>query len=512
MKRIFKQSTVLLAALLCCVFLLTGCGDDQASSTATPAPTGSAQPGQSAENTPVSQENYMGEGIFRVEGEEEEFSYLIPGTEVRLYHWWFTGNEGRDEGFLSDGLVGRHRGSVYDQLKEEYDINITFVPAQGTDLWPTVWQSTYAGTPIVDGMHGGGASMLLDHVYYEGSEGLIIEPIDNKGISFDDEAFWAVTQMETYARINGKMYAFMFNNIGMKKLEANVVMFMNNNLVNDSSYTVDEIYDMVRNNEWNWDNFRQVLAAVSNPDNGIYGFNYYGAVSFLGLSNGGEIVAPQEIDGTTVDRLVGNNDAAWKAGWDFVTGLYQQNLLAPREGSTWDQAAMQDFSTGQTAFMINWFNRSDAISAAAPQLEYGYLPVPNGPNTQDSGRYYSQGPLGECFYMLKNPKNTTEDYSCILKVMKELYRPVYGIGWKQETALWESEVANYAKDEDMLEMCNLLVDSTFYPAHLKYANMEHLVVQDTVVYRILVGETTFAQYWDSQVDVYNTMIDDALRR
>ena len=142
---------------------------------------------------------------------------------------------------------------------------------------------------------------------------------------------------------------------------------------------------------------------------------------------------------------------------------------------------MQDFSTGQTAFMINWFNRSDSISAAAPQLEYGYLPVPNGPNTQDSGRYYSQGPLGECFYLLKNPQNTTEDYSCILKVMKELYRPVYGKGWEQETALWESEVANYAKDEDMLEMCNLLVDSTFYPAHLKYANMEHLVVQDTVV-------------------------------
>ena len=96
--------------------------------------------------------------------------------------------------------------------------------------------------------------------------------------------------------------------------------------------------------------------------------------------------------------------------------------------------------------------------------------------------------------------------------MKELYRPVYGKGWEQETALWESEVANYAKDEDMLEMCNLLVDSTFYPAHLKYANMEHLVVQDTVVYPILVGETTFSQYWDSQVDVYNTMIDEATNR
>lgn len=145
--------------------------------------------------------------------------------------------------------------------------------------------------------------MLLDHVYYEGLEGEIIEPIDNKGIVFDDEAFWDVTQMENYAKINGKTYAFMFSTIGMKKLEANVVMFMNKNLIENSSYTVDEIYDMVRNNEWNWDNFRKVLAAVADPDNGIYGLNYYGTVSFLGLSNGGEIVAPQEIDGTTVDRF-----------------------------------------------------------------------------------------------------------------------------------------------------------------------------------------------------------------
>ena len=510
MKRILKKSAVFFAALLLCICLLAGCAKEgQTSSTATPTPTGAEQ---SSQATPVGQDDYMGNGIFRVEGEEDEFSYLTPGTTVRLYHWWYNGPEGEDEAFLSDGLVGQHRGSVYRQLKDEYDINITFVPAQGSDLWPTVWQSAYAGTPIVDGMHGGGASMLLDHVYYEGSEGQIIEPINGKNISFDDPTFWDVAQQETYATINGKLYAFMFNTIGMKKLEANVVMFMNYNLINNSSYTVDEIYEMVRTNNWNWDNFQKVLMAVSDPDNNVYGLNYYGAVSFLGLSNGGEIVAPQEADGTTIDRFVGNNNTAWKAGWDFVTELYKQNLLTTREAAAWDQAAMQDFATGQTAFMINWFNRSDAISSANPQMEYGYLPIPNGPNTQNSGRYYSQGPLGECFYILKNSSNTQDNYSCILKVMKELYRPIYGKGWTQEKALYETEVATYAKDEDMLEMCTLLVDSTFFPTHLKYSNMEHLIMQETVVYPILIGETTFAQYWDSQVDVYNTMIDKALRR
>ncbi len=509
MKRIFKQSAVMLMALLCCVCLLAGCGDGQTNSTATPAPTGGAS--QSAQATPVSQEDYMGQGIFRVEGEEDEFSYLKPGTNVRLYHWWYTGPEGEDEAFLSDGLVGQHRGSVYNQLKDEYGISITFVPMQGT-TWDAVYQSTFAGNPIVDGMHGGGASLLLDHVYYEGSEGLIIEPIDNKGVSFDDDTFWNVEQQNTYATINGKTYAFIFNTIGMKSLEANIVMFMNYNLINNSSYTVDEIYDMVRDGNWNWDNFRKVLAAVSDPDNGVYGLNYFFAPMHLGLANGGVVVAPQDVNGESIDRFVGNNNTAWKAGWDFVTELYQQKLLAPRESSTGDQVAAQDFAAGSTAFMINYFNRSDAVNSANAQLEYGYLPVPNGPETQDSGRYYSQGPMGECFYLLKNPAHEPDDYSCILKVMKELYRPIYGKGWEQERALYESEVANYAKDANSREMCDLIVESTILPEHLKYADMEWLIMQDSVVYPILIGETTFAQYWDSQVDVYNTMIDEALRR
>ena len=99
----------------------------------------------------------------------------------------------------------------------------------------------------------------------------------------------------------------------------------------------------------------------------------------LGLANGGVVVAPQDVNGESIDRFVGNNNTAWKAGWDFVTELYQQKLLAPRESSTGDQVAAQDFAAGSTAFMINYFNRSDAVNSANAQLEYGYLPCPTGP-------------------------------------------------------------------------------------------------------------------------------------
>lgn len=97
MKRILKKSAVFFAALLLCICLLAGCAKEgQTSSTATPAPTGAEQ---SSQATPVGQDDYMGNGIFRVEGEEDEFSYLTPGTTVRLYHWWYNGPKGRTRPF-----------------------------------------------------------------------------------------------------------------------------------------------------------------------------------------------------------------------------------------------------------------------------------------------------------------------------------------------------------------------------------------------------------------------------
>lgn len=503
-----KRFAVLTLALLCCVCLLASCGEDKESPTpTTPAPTSTAQTGSSDKET------YTGEGIYRVAGEENEFSYLKSGQNIRLYHWWFNGEEGGDDlAFTTDEIVGSHRRSVIDQLKNEYGVTLTFVPQQAGGIFEVVWQSANAGSPIVDGMHAGGAGLVLEHVYYEGTEGAVIEPIDGKGVSFSDEAFWNVEQQDKFTNINGKTYAFIMNVVGIKSIEANKLVFMNYNLINNSSYTVEEIYDMVRDGKWTWDKFKEIIVSTSDPDQGIYGLNSWDAPMQLGLANGGEIIGEQDVNGEKVDRFIGNNSSAWQAGWDFVSDLYNLNVLAPQENSTGDSAAATDFATGNTTFMINHFNRSDNIRNINKTLQYGYLPIPKGPDTAESDGYYSQGAMGECFMLLKNSSDKDHNYSGILKTMKELYRPVFGKDWAQNQALFESQISSYTIDENSREMCDLIIASTKYPAHLKYGNFEYNIIVDSVVYPIITGATTFSQYFDSNVGTLNTVIDQMLKR
>lgn len=475
-----KKFILILLCLALCTTVFAGCKDKKPEVSPTPAPT-------------VTQPQ-----------EDVEFSYLKSGDVYRLYHWWLTpGRE--DQEFTDDSLVSRNRLSVYKGIEEKYGVKYQFVPFQGS-YWDNIRSSAFTGNPIADGMHAGQVSELVNHYYYNDIPASCIQAITDYDIDFSDEQYWAVEKMEKYATIDGKLWAFIFEDVGSKAIEQCEVLYFNYDNLRLGGYEPEQLYTWVKNKEWTWDKFYEVALACSKPDQSIYGLSRWGVSMNLVLSNNTDILKKVEIDGQLVDRFDGTNQKAMRA-WDLYINMYKADILSPLNMGTSSAAALSDFQSGHVTFMFNAWYYTIPTREANPELQYGYLPPPMGPDATD---YVCESGTGEIFCLLKGANNPNGT----LKAMKELYKPIYGRDSQENKDLFDSQVADYVLDEGTMEMCYLIREKRkLYDANrYEWAKVDYQYMEPAAEDKILTGETTPQAYFESIADIINHNIDVILRR
>jgi len=473
MKHIFKL--MIIAVICACMTLaFTACSDPIVTDTPTPGPS---------------------DGQSDAPEIDTELEYLRSGDEFRLYHWWLQPGQEEDE-FSDDSIVSRYRQNTMSTLKNDYGVTIKFIPNTGS-YWDQVRSSAYSGEPLADGMHGGSVANAIDHYWYLELPGSCLEPISDHNISFDDDAYWDVEQQKEFCTFNGKLYGFVMNTVGMKSVETAKVTFFNYNLIQSAGYTPSQLYQMVKDKTWNWEIFEDICSKVTDPDRGIYGTTWYDLGLQLAMSNNGKIVTESK----NGDVFTGYDANSTKA-WDFLKGLYDNGYTLPLTEGTYDQDIVGQFKSGNVAFMINHWRRSWDSGRVIENC--GWLPVPMGPDATD---YVSEELPGECFVIFKGCNNPDG----LLKTMKMLYRPIYAKGSADNDQLFNSEVALYCEDQDSINFLYYLQDITVQSKAVYYGiNWQYMGLESTS--KILTGEVSASQYFESVAPVYNEMIDKVTRR
>lgn len=447
-------------------------------------------PGQSTSPTPEPSSSNAPEV-------DAELAFLKPGDTYKLYHWWLQPGKESEEFRDGQSLVSEYRANTLDTLKNTYGVTIEFIANTGS-YWDEVCSSAYTGSPIADGMHGGSVANAITHYWYQDIPGSCLEPISDHNVSFDDASYWDVTQQEEFCTFGGKLYGFVMNTVGMKSIETAKVTFFNYDLIEQAGYTPAQLYAMVDNKTWNWDVYKQICVSVTDADKGIYGSTWYDLGLQLAMSNNGQIIST--VDGS--DTFTGYENKCVKA-WDFLKGLYAGGYTCPLTEGTYDTDIVNLFRNGSVAFMINYWRRT--FDGVAGTLENcGWLPVPMGP---DATEYVAEDQPGECFVIFKGCNNPDG----LLKSMKMLYRPIYAKGTPENDQLFNSEVSQYCEDTESLAFLYKLQDMTVQSKAVYYGiNWQYMSLESTN--KILTGEVSASQYFESQAPVYNEMINDILHK
>ena len=427
-----------------------------------------------------------------------ELQYLKSGDVYRLYHWWLQPGQ-EDTEFSDDSIVSRYRTQTLATLRDDYGVTVRFIANTGS-YWDEVRSSAYSGEPIADGMHGGSVANAIDHYWYLEMPGSCLEAISDHNISFDDDTYWDVEQQQEFCTFNGKLYGFVMNQVGMKTVETAKVTFFNYDIVKEAGYTPAQLYKMVKDKTWNWDVFEDICAKVTDPDKGVYGTTWYDLGLQLAESNNTTIITTIENNGESFDAFTGYDSNASEA-WNFLKSLYDRGYTLSLGEGKFDREAIGAFKNGKVAFMINHWRRTWETGIID---NCGWLPVPMGPKATD---YVSEVQPGECFVIFKGCTNPDG----LLKAMKMLYRPIYAKGSAENDLLFNSEISEYCMDQDSIDFLYYLQSITKQSKAVYYGiNFEYMSLESTT--KILTGEATAAQYFESVAPVYNEKIDRVSRR
>lgn len=481
MKRLKIIALVLCLALS--LAIVSGC-DKEPKETATPTPTITTTPTNGTDNE---------------DARQKEFNVLQAGQEIRIYHWFQPQNT---EAFDGDDLISTYRRGQVEMLEEQYGVKITFIPFI-SDWFNTVCSSAYAGNPAADGMHAGGPHVLADHYYYQNIPGSCLEPLDDHGIDFSDDQYFQTEAQRIYGTFDGQLYYFINQYVGSKLIEEQQIVYVNYNLLSKGGYNKSDLLTWVQNGEWTWDKFHEVAAKCTDPNGNYWGTGRANMVENLLYSNNGTLVKEEDIDGVKLDRFAANSDECVQV-YDFLIGLNNDNALTPSNVAGDDTSVQQAFAAGQVTFMFTYVNRIFDLQKNNPDFEYGFVLVPKGPNAQD---YVSVKNWFDPFCVFKN----TQYPAAVMKVMKEIYAPMFAKDSQEARDLYEAEVVKFCSDEQSKIMCDMSRDRVLYTKTATYSAVLDGITNPGRLESILKGEVTPKAYLESITAQMNSILDQILR-
>lgn len=460
-----KKSIKVLICVLCLVFclgMLAGCGEDGGAATATPAPTGNSTAG--ATSSGEAQDPYLrprDESLENAIKEGETYRYFI-----------YTTNDPNNP-FEADSAENRefslNRKSHYEAA---YGITIEYVVTD-PDWANSFAAAAYAGTPTTDIFHAGGPFTMYTQYNYQGTPGAILELLSQyKQYADFEDSEWFDTTSQEVTTFGGDLYFAVPNQIGIDAVSLNLVVMFNKAILEGAGYEDTEIYDMWRNNEWNWDAFREIAQATTDLDNEIYGTTLGQNNSLMwGLipSNNAAILSQVEDSesGQSYWAFSGNSNNALEA-WDFMIQLGRENSLLVNHSA--EEATT--FRAGNVAMMVTYVNRAGQLTGFRQYPEFGIVPIPMGPQADS---YVSSCNWFTPLCVFKNTANPAGS----VQVLSEYCVGRYAKSSEEAQAQFEAGAIGVVCDDESIEVLRTIPDISITEPYIIYWNTPYFSAGDS---------------------------------
>lgn len=418
----------------------------------------------------------------------------MDGYEFTIASAWMTKEEDIGE---HTPLFERY---FYDRVKEvESEMNCKVKIIRYTADTPTLRTAIMAGKKVADLVES-----IPTWIPQNASAGYLVDWNSISGINLDDPKW--LSYASEISKYKGKVYGISF----LKPPEARYCIMFNKTLLEKNGVKAADLYNMVRQKKWTWEELRQAAVKATNITGsasdtfGLAGKYEYIANGML-ASFGGSLVK-QNASGKYVYNL---NSSASLAAMNFYNQLVntdkvvwvQDAQLSPAAyRNINEQSYVQAFNSGKVAFLLweSWvLNQYTKLDA---DFDYGILPLPLGGSMTE---YVS--PATNMRVMCVT--STNDDLDKTVPILNRLAEPIEG--YENEDAWWEDIQTDYfnSDDKDSLEMYKLILDSSMQDPGLSIETLETAFYESLVMKSIYWKELSVAAAADSMKDSYNDVID-----
>lgn len=289
----------------------------------------------------------------------------LGGIEVVVADWWSTGVEEEPESQKEEDTIAYRK-----QLQETH--NFTLVN-KNVGTWMEYQEifttSTMSGNPAAD-------LFCMDQKFVpEPLKQGLLQPVSDLPSFVPEDDLWNKSMLEFMTQY-GKVYGFTEEQNG-----PGLGVFFNKRLFQEAGLDPELLYDLQKNNEWNWTKFEEICTKLVRDDNSdgitdIYPLcGWQVEIVKCGVfSNGSDYIRFNEETG----RYENNQSSdEFLTGVQFAVDLLNKGYLKPDpEGSDWTWFE-NGFKTGEAAMCATEWYRHTAFQDM--QDDWGFVFFPAGP-------------------------------------------------------------------------------------------------------------------------------------
>lgn len=336
-----------------------------------------------------------------------------------------------------------------DEIEEEYGVTINFKKADAGGIVNSIITSFSGGSPYADIVE------ISPVIYYTlvTNKSALLEPYDSNPVININDSQWFGPNKE-FTKYGGKTYGLSWIT-DLYETPVRNVMYFNKRILEQYGYT--DLYSMVEDGTWTWDEFEKIARDIQTKSGGavkgLTGFSETALVypfiasndSLLAKENGkGQYDFVTKFPDTYLPRT--------QAALDFVHQLIYEDKLWLEPDS---KGTENHFVAGKAAFMVLGFDSAANNLAVNMKDDYGILPLPKGPDATEYVGHYGEGR----FFCLLKENSKTKNLENASIILNAIAARSYVSDWKtmeMERSLRDRESA------DMLEIMinNPVVDIT----------------------------------------------------
>lgn len=337
-----------------------------------------------------------------------------------------------------------------------------------------------------------GAQKLMGQEYF-------LNMTDIEYIDFEDP-WWVDSAIDALSL--GNYVEFAASDMLLLDKGATTLVYYNIGMAEDLG--IDDLYDLVRNNEWtidalaeyaelalkdngddNWDH--NDIWGISNGDDPVHNLYIGSGYKFIAKDEDGEFYYQYRTEEETTDVMIDILEKVMYADW------YWNSWIKRDLGSDYQPK----FSEGKALFSFG--KAKNCIELKTMKENYGVLPIPMYDTNQD--QYYSQvsNYHDSLFAIPMSAVGKTEIIGAAIELMS--YYSYYNI----YDNFFETIIQNRGtRDAESKEMLGLIFSTRTYDMGLLY---DPVGISDKVLRYTNTGETGVISYWDG----FASQLEEAIK-
>lgn len=328
-------------------------------------------------------------------------------------------------------------------IEKDYNCKFEYEKIKGAEIVKVLLAAKAAGDTYFDLLSVGVSGTYLENIYANN----FCYPLESENVA--DIIKWDTNpwlEQSNFGNMFGHKYGVHFKNYNAGDVLRTAIVF-NKDLA--AKYNVGDLYEMVRNKTWTFEEFQKICASIASQANGetypmIYAQEGVTVPVFV-FANGGTFAENTE-NGYKYTALSDNTLEAI----NYLVDLAKAGYIHPdSENRSTNETT---FGNGEAVFMVgNYFTitklRNGTIQT---EYEYGILPGPLGPH--GDGEYNSVS-YTEPLFQVANGIEKPEEIAAVLVAIANRTS-------KSREVVLEVELMNNLFDEESGEMLELMYDNT----------------------------------------------------